>query len=351
VASYFQGSNATLTVTWPADVTAQTVTIVRVSDAAVVVGPTGIGIVHLAVGLYSYTWAIGAGETPGDYAVIWNATDADLDPVQQSEIITVLSASATDGPCLWPINVTCCTAFWATLTDAEREVATSYATIALWARTGRQYGTCPVTVRPCGRYCNDDGIGGWYWSAGTWMPYIVDGLWYNCACPGACSCEPTCRVYLPGPVASVTSVTVDGVLVDPATYRVDNDAWLVRTGAGNCWPKRQDYDVDSGPGSFIVVYERGTRPPAALLAGAGTLACEYAKACRNMACRLPAYIVSLSRQGTDFQAADPLTLLENGFTGLWEVDGLIRDLNPFGMTHRPRLRYSGDDYPRMTTVP
>lgn len=255
-------------------------------------------------------------------------------------------------PCNWMINVTCCTDFWATLTLDEQAAATSYATIALWARTGRQYGTCPITVRPCGRYCNDDGIGGWYWGNGTWLPYIVDGFWYNCPCgPAFCSCEPTCRVYLPGPVASVTSVTVDGVLVDPATYRVDNDAWLVRTGAGNCWPVRQDFDVDSGVGTMFVVYERGETPPLALLAAAGTLACEYAKACKNLACRLPAYITGLTRQGVDFTAVDPTVLLENGFTGLWEVDGLIRDLNPSMLTSRPRLRYPGDDYPRMVTVP
>jgi hypothetical protein len=357
--AFFQGTSALLTVQWyefaggpGSDVSAQTVTVRRLSDLVDVVGPTAVGITHVALGLYTFTWTIAPTEIPGDYAVIWNATDFQLDPVQTSEIVTVRSsAGGAPGSCGWDINVTCCTAFWNTLTPDEQAVATSYATIALWARTGRQYGTCPITVRPCGRYCNDDGIGGWYWSAGAWMPYVLDGLWYNCACPGACSCEPRCRVYLPGPVASVISVTVDGVLIDPATYRVDNEGWLIRTGAGNCWPERQDYDVDSGPGSFIVVYERGTQPPAALLAGAGTLACEYAKACRNVACRLPAYIVSLSRQGTDFQAADPITLLENGFTGLWEVDGLIRDLNPYQLAGRPRLRYPGDDFPRMTTVP
>jgi hypothetical protein len=364
VASYFQGSNATLTVQWyefaggpPANVTAQTVTIIRVAGAVVVVGPTAVGITQLATGLYTFTWAVSPTEVPGDYAVVWNATDAALDPVQTSEVVTVLnSASAADGPCLWEIDTACCQTYWDTLTPALQASATAYATLALWAATGRQYGMCPITVRPCGRYCNDSGYAGQYWADGTWIPYILGGVWRNCWCGcgggSCCTCAPTCQVYLPGPVSSIVSVTVDGAVVDPATYRVDNDAWLVRTGGdGFCWPDCQDFDLDSGVGTFFVTYTRGPAPPAALLSAAGTLACEFAKACQGQACRLPAYVVALSRQGVDFQAVDPTTLLELGLTGLWEVDSLIRHLNPYAMTHRPRLVTPDLTPPRITTFP
>lgn len=357
---YFQGTTASLTVQWyefaggpPVDVTAQTVTITRISDATVVVGPTGVGITQLATGLYVYQWAIAPAEVSGDYVVVWNATDAALDPVQTSEIVTVANAASGAGPCTWEIDTSCCSAFWDTLSQAEKDHATAYATTALWARTGRQFGLCPITVRPCGRWCNDDGIGGWYWSGGQFLPYIVDGVWRNCWCGGGygCQCRPDCQVYLPGPVESIISVVVDGVVVDPATYRVDDKRWLVRTGAGNCWPDCQDYNVSSGPGTFFVTYPRGDTPPGVLLTAAGTLACEYAKACRGLDCRLPQYIVSIARQGVDFTAVDPMALLESGFTGLWEVDGVIRDLNPYGMTHRPRLLSPDIDGPRMTTWP
>lgn len=257
-------------------------------------------------------------------------------------------------PCNWDINVACCQSYWDTLSPELQAVATEYATLALWARTGRQYGACPITVRPCGLYCNDSGYAGQYWSNGVFVPYIVGGVWRNCWCGNGdcCTCAPDCQVYLPGPVTSVTSVVVDGVVIDPSTYRIDNEMWLVRTGgAGFCWPQCQDYNVGFGPGTFFVTYTRGPAPPAALLAAAGTLACEYAKACQNQPCRLPAYITGLSRQGVDFTAVDPIALLENGFTGLWEVDGLIRDLNPYAMTHRPRLLSPDIDYPRMTTWP
>ncbi|HWB37490.1 MAG TPA: hypothetical protein VHA75_15850 [Rugosimonospora sp.] len=69
--------------------TAQIITIKLASDATVVLGPTSTGIVHLATGLYSYTWAIPADTAAGDYAVIWDATDPDSDPVQSAEIVSV----------------------------------------------------------------------------------------------------------------------------------------------------------------------------------------------------------------------------------------------------------------------
>lgn len=99
--SYLQGADAVLLVQWyeyaggPAsDVTAQTITITRLSDSVDVVGPTSVGINHVATGLYTYTWEIGDTETPGQYAVIWDAVDFQLDPVQTSEIVTVLALTA-----------------------------------------------------------------------------------------------------------------------------------------------------------------------------------------------------------------------------------------------------------------
>jgi hypothetical protein len=361
VTTFFQGTDATFTVQWPAtgppaDVTAQTVTIVKVSDASIALGPTAVGIIHLATGLYAFTWPIPAAQAPAEYAIIWDALDPLLVPVQSSELFTVANAATVPGPCLWEIDTACCQTYWDTLTPAVQAAATSYATLALWAATGRQYGLCPVTVRPCGRYCNDSGYAGQYWSNGVFVPYIVAGQWRNCWCGcgggDCCTCAPTCQVYLPGPVGSILSVTVDGVVVDPATYRVDDGVWLVRTGGdGFCWPDCQDYNLDSGAGTFFVTYTRGEQPPPALLSAAGTLACEYAKACQNQACRLPAYVVALSRQGVDFQAADPFALLENGLTGLWEVDSLIKHLNPTMLTHRPRLVTPDLIPPRMTTWP
>lgn len=257
------------------------------------------------------------------------------------------------GPCSWgTLDTSCCGDFWDTLTPAEQATASSVATFVIWAATGRQYGVCTNTVRPCGAYCNDNGVWGYSWNDGTFFPYIFNGVWRNCWCGGpGCCCEPSQQLYLPGPVASISSVTQDGVLVDPSTYRVDDGRWLVRTGEGNSWLQCQNFDVDSGEGTLIVEYGRGAAVPAHLLTAAGIYACEWAKSCRGTTCELPSRVVTLTRQGTTFQMTDVDSLLTRGLTGIQRVDQLIALENPYGVPWRMRL-YSPDfDYPRTVTSP
>lgn len=260
------------------------------------------------------------------------------------------------GPCNWEISEECCDD-WTDLPGPLQEQATAYATLVLWSATGRQFGTCEVTVRPCGRYCQQgEGCAGYYWDSGTWLPYIFNGIWRNCWCgtgPGCQSCEPRCQVYLPGPVASIEEVLLDGAIVDPATYRVDDFVWLVRTGGDdNCWPFTQNFDADPpDTDTFQVTYERGTAVPTALLGAAGTLACEYARACQGQPCRLPGRVSSVARQGVSVTMVDVDTLLKFGLTGIKEVDDVIRALNPHGLKGITRF-YSPDlPSPRVTTWP
>jgi hypothetical protein len=220
--------------------------------------------------------------------------------------------------------------------------ATAYATLVLWAATGRQYGLCELTVRPCGRECTNC-ANGYYWYEGTWIPYIWNGQWFNCWCGSdwGCSCDPKCRVYLPGPVTEVSEVIVDGTTIDPSEYVVYDGRWLVRLDTSACWPYCGDFNVTSGTGFFQVTYTRGTAVPMALLNAAGTLACEYAKACLGEACRLPSRVVSVARQGVTVSMVDVDRLLETGLTGLTEVDQVIVSLNPYRLKGRTRL-YSPD---------
>lgn len=255
-------------------------------------------------------------------------------------------------PCLWDdIDTSCCGDFWDELTPAEQLAATQAATFILWAATGRQYGPCPVTVRPCGRERCDESVGNWYWYQGTWIPFVFNGQWFNCGCFDTCQCGPHHRVYLPGPVNSVTSVTVDGNLIDPATYRVDNARYLVRTGDGNTWPSHQNFDLDSGPDTFFVSYTRGTPVPAYLLAAAGTYACEWAKMCQGAACQIPSRVATITRQGTTFDMVDVDQLLERGLTGIQSVDQLITAANPYGLKGRQRILSPDITLPWMTTTP
>ena len=90
-----QGQTADLLVQWDAypggpaaDVTGLTVTVNKIADGSNVLGPTAAGVVHQAVGLYSFQWAVSTSQAVGDYVAVWNATYAGS-AVQASEVIAV----------------------------------------------------------------------------------------------------------------------------------------------------------------------------------------------------------------------------------------------------------------------
>lgn len=272
--------------------------------------------------------------------------EVDLDGVSAA-------GGATVGPCSWTIPDPLCCEEWATLDPAIQSSARDYAALILWAATGRQFGLCSVTVRPCGMKRCDDGMAefsGYDFSSGTWVPYIFNGTWFNCSCGGACCCDPRCQVRLIGPVDSIVEVTIGGIAVDPNTYRVDDNHWLVRT-AGECWPTCADMDTDDGDNVFEVTYLRGTTPPPALLRAASTLMCEWGRGCTGGDCRLSNRVTSIARQGVSIEMADPNAILEDGLTGLWEVDSVILALNPFRRKQRARIWAPEINVPRTVTSP
>ena len=98
-------------------------------------------------------------------------------------------------------------------------------------------------------------------------------------------------------VASITEVNIDGEVLPPDAYRVDNFRLLVRED-GECWPACQSMGRPLGtPGTMGITYVPGVAPGAAGLWAAGVLACEYALACTGGKCRLPSSVTSVSRQG------------------------------------------------------
>lgn len=259
------------------------------------------------------------------------------------------------GPCIWPnVISTCCSGDWVTYSPAVQQQALDFATYMIWAATGRQYGLCQDTVRPCGTQRSDGfPAAGWYWDGyGTWIPYIWNGDWFNCWCggggPNGCaSCDPQCRVYLPGPVNSIVNVQVNGATL-PASgasgynFFVLNEQWLIRTDTTQCWPMCADQNLSPGdPTAFEVTYLRGRQPPSILTTAVSQYACEYAKGCVGAPCRLPFRIQSISRQGVSVQLATIEDVLKNGLTGLWEVDQAIMMVNPYGLKGRTRY-YSPD---------
>ena len=269
-------------------------------------------------------------------------------------MVTVFTDGAPSLPCNWTVVGTCCDDTWAAATPELQQQAASYGAFVVWAATGRRFGLCSRTVRPCGKWCDTNPNSGYYWSDGTWMPYIFNGAWRNCWCgsaPSCCTCAPTCQVWLPGPVASipVTGVSQDGTVVPASSWRVDDGHWLVRTD-GSCWPVCQNYDVDSGTNTMFVTYNKGIPVPQVLLDAAGELACEWIKSCQGAPCRLPQRVQSVVRQGVTVNMVDVDNLLIHGLSGVLTVDQVITQFNPYGLKSRMRIASPDEPVTRITTI-
>ena len=253
-------------------------------------------------------------------------------------------------PCdTWDYDLSCCDLPEDTDPDLI-ESAAQIATMLLWARSGRRYGTCPVTVRPCRLSCLDGfSTGG---RDGRLMPYTVGGRWYNaavCGCGSRCSCTELCEVWLPGPVGSITSVQIDGVTVDPATYRLDAPGLLVRQG-GECWPSCQDLSAPLGDeGTFGVTYPRGIPVDPAGEAAMGELTCELVKNCIPdcTTCRISQKVVRRTMQGQTIELASGVgsAWLDN----LPLVSAWLDSVNPNRLPAAPRV-LSPDAMPPRRTV-
>lgn len=266
------------------------------------------------------------------------------------------------GACNWTVDTSCCPG-WDTYTPEVQETATDWAVGILDALTGYQFDRCPVLIRPCGRRC---GYYGGYLTypvdsaqasglGAPWMvPYIgAGGVWRNCACNGGCTCRARCEAYLPGAVASVTEVKVDGIVVNPAAYRLDyaNGPVLVRTD-GECWPECQDMNLsDDEPNTFSIQYVPGVPLPRIGQIAAGELACQFAKACVDDAsCTLPKQVQSLSRNGVQVELVDPNLLMDNGLTGYPNVDLFVKTVNPRKLQGSPRVLSLDVPTPRRTAL-
>jgi hypothetical protein len=259
--------------------------------------------------------------------------------------------------CNWtPIVDTTCYPEWAGYSPDDQAAATAWATEILWALSGRRFGACPLTVRPC--------ISPVRWRSyetfpvlldapgGPVGPYLQDGAWFNaCGCWGSCGCRyPTgTALDLPGPVASIDSVTVAGALVDPAAYRVDDGHLLVRQD-GDRWPVcAGDCDIAVAAAAWQVAYQRGVPVPTGGKVAAGVMAAEYRRSLCGQDCKLPPRVQSVTRQGVEMTMIDTAEYLDKGRTGVTEVDQWLAAVNPSGLRQASSV-YSLDlDEPVTTT--
>ncbi|MCV7424341.1 hypothetical protein H7K45_27720 [Mycobacterium yunnanensis] len=212
------------------------------------------------------------------------------------------------------------------LAARRRNSAEDMAVSVLWALSGRQFGVCDTTVRPC--------------PAPPFAPstaYVLtrtDGHWFNwsCGCVGSCTVGGPRVVHLPGPVATVTDVTVDGIILSASEYRLEGDA-LYRLGTS--WPG-QDLGRPLGESrTWSVTYGRGTPVPSGVEELTGLLAKEFIVACDDVKkCRLPRSVVSTTQRGVT-HVFDPSKILAAGYTGLAEVDMWLAAVNPHRLAAAP----------------
>lgn len=237
--------------------------------------------------------------------------------------------------CEWPVDRTCLpdlpvlgadptpeqqAAYDAAL--AARTAAEDMAVMILWSLSGRRFGVCATTVRPCPQ--------GLLRPGGTTSSPVVawnGSDWINecCGCAGRCQLGGPRAVHLPGPAISVDSVTIGDELLEPTEYTLEGNV-LYRVGAS--WPSQHLGRPLGEAGTWSVTYRRGNPVPDGVGTLVGLLAGEFLAACSGEKCRLPRNVTGVTRQGVSYQVYDPGSIYSSGKTGLAEVDLWLAAVNP-----------------------
>ncbi|MFB7906668.1 hypothetical protein ACFC1T_09595 [Kitasatospora sp. NPDC056076] len=243
----------------------------------------------------------------------------------------------------WPADPSCWT--------PQHQVAAEQASDILRALTGGRFGLCHRYVRPCRRACAGayagpygspygyNGIGP-YGTGSVVSPLnLGGGEWVNMVCGNGCAtdcgCSPLCEVELPSPVAQILEVKIDGKVVVPSSYRVDDNRFLVRT-EGECWPWCQEMaKADTEVGTFSVRYLIGRAIPPLGVTAHSVLANELFKKCSGQKCRLPGPVQQITREGITYDMLDPRGWLDMGLTGVDEVDRWLKIVNPRALRTAP----------------
>lgn len=160
---------------------------------------------------------------------------------------------------------------------------------------------------------------------------------------------PRDRLRLPGPIATVTSVTVDGETLGAGDVVVQGPSVLLRVDGG-VWPQTQALDRDPGDApaagdvghAWEVVYEQGDPPPPDGVQAAAVLLRELARAAGSEDCRLPwaGAAVTSARRGETISWTDLGKMLVAGDVGVPEVTlwlTIARGGRP-PLSRRPRVQ-------------
>lgn len=249
-------------------------------------------------------------------------------------VATEPSDMYTPGPCDdWdPIWGTCLINL-PTEAHAFTGSALTAASEILWQLTAQRFGLCRVALRPCRASCvseSDRGAG--WWEFGSYpYPTWIAGAWFNLGCAGCtsgCSCTVLQETLLPGPIAAMVEVKVDGTVLDPAAYEVHDYRKLVRIDGGS-WPLCNNFTLPTTEtGTWSVTADYGEPVPVTGRIAAGELACEIARSLAGLDCDLPSGVQQITRQGVSMTFNEYTDVLDNGLVGLPHSDRFIKLYNP-----------------------
>lgn len=227
--------------------------------------------------------------------------------------------------CLWDLpEVPETMVDWHTLPEDIKDTARQLASRTVERLTGNRVGVCPITLRPGARVLHSVNFDSY---TGGFAPTNWSGTWSN----GCITVNSPCEVALPAPIGRIDELKANGVVIDPADYRIDNGYIVVYTGSADCpFPVSQNIALpDTEAGTMSVTYVNAYLPETAGLAACFVLAREYALALTGARCRLPAGVTSVVRQGIT------MTLESGSFpggkTGIAEVDAYVSLWNPKGI--------------------
>lgn len=220
------------------------------------------------------------------------------------------------------------------------------ATEVLYALSGRQFpGQQELTVRPTARpeQIHDEmwvrNLSYYYgWGYGGWSQ---NWLWGSCPGCNYRGCAGSTTIGLGhSPIISIESIQINGEILDPSSYRVDDQKWLVRQDYLT-WPTCQKMYAPLGdPATFGVDFTFGENPPIAGQNACTILSAELYKASVPSlagSCQLPKRISSITRQGVSIAVLDPMTYLEKGYLGISSIDMFIEAYNPYRQVRKPMV--------------
>lgn len=221
---------------------------------------------------------------------------------------------------------------WASVSDLPEDMQTDedaataaleYASFVMWALSGRMYGPVQTTTEA---YDTRSTLA----MGAQVYPLFLNGNPYNVSGCADCPCA-VCGVFhrtrLRGyPVQYISKVWVNGELLDPVAYvLLDYSVLGLKTiSACNARCITVEYAFGAGipPGGKNAVVKLASE---LLLSGMGA------------PCALPERVTSITRQGMSFTLLDPQDFLEHGRTGIYEIDLMLKAVNPAGALKRPRV--------------